>query len=122
MTGKEKLTLKGHSKPLTSLAFSPDGKTLASSSVDKTIKLWDVTTGEEKAIFRGTTSQDSLTAGTKRGLTYDGFDISKMKPTGVAKEDIDNAYQIITFDCELPDTFNARISERWNGIPPISEN
>jgi WD40 repeat protein len=29
-----------------SVAYSPDGKTLASGSYDKTIKLWDVATGK----------------------------------------------------------------------------
>jgi hypothetical protein len=33
-------TLKGHSDRVTSLAFSPDRQTLASGSMDKTIKLW----------------------------------------------------------------------------------
>ena len=38
-------TLKGHSDPVQSVAFSPDGKTLASGSADETIKLWRVRDG-----------------------------------------------------------------------------
>jgi WD40 repeat protein len=38
--------LSGHSAIVKSLAFSPDGRTLASGSVDKTIILWDVKTGQ----------------------------------------------------------------------------
>src|SRR5882724_7512154 len=35
----------GHSNSVDSVAFSADGKTLASGSKDKTIKLWEVATG-----------------------------------------------------------------------------
>jgi len=38
-TGKVTLTLKGHLG--TSVAFSPDGTRIASSSKDGTVKIWD---------------------------------------------------------------------------------
>lgn len=43
----------GHSDSVRSIAFSPDGKTLASASSDHTIKLWDVATGIELRTLKG---------------------------------------------------------------------
>jgi WD40 repeat protein len=34
--------LHGHEKPITSLAITPDGKTLVSGSYDQTIRIWDI--------------------------------------------------------------------------------
>lgn len=45
-TGAERLTLKGHDKPVRTIAFSPDGHTLYSGSFDGTVRVWDTTTGE----------------------------------------------------------------------------
>ncbi|KAK0910306.1 hypothetical protein LTR02_003916 [Friedmanniomyces endolithicus] len=44
--GAEMQKLEGHKRRLTSLAFSPDGKTLMSGSKDCAV-IWDVATGEE---------------------------------------------------------------------------
>ena len=45
-TGKLLQTLSEHLDSVSSVAFSPDGQTLASASLDKTIKLWNVSTGK----------------------------------------------------------------------------
>ncbi|WP_414567827.1 WD40 repeat domain-containing protein [Nostoc sp. CCY 9925] len=39
--------LAGHNDPINSVAFSPDGQTLASGSRDGSVKLWDVQSGKE---------------------------------------------------------------------------
>ena len=38
--------LSGHANCVYTLAFSPDGKTLASGSMDQTVKFWDTSTGQ----------------------------------------------------------------------------
>jgi WD40 repeat protein/energy-coupling factor transporter ATP-binding protein EcfA2 len=44
-------TFKGHTDIVTSVALSPDGKTLATGSTDTTVKLWNVATGEVVMTF-----------------------------------------------------------------------
>ncbi|HJZ67192.1 MAG TPA: hypothetical protein VKF81_03525, partial [Blastocatellia bacterium] len=46
-SGQEVATLKGHADSVWSVAFSSDGKMLASGSSDNTVKLWLAATDEE---------------------------------------------------------------------------
>lgn len=59
-TGELLADLSGHKQNVVSLAFSADGKTLASSSFDSSLKLWHLATGRELISRRsvGTILQD----------------------------------------------------------------
>jgi WD40 repeat protein len=56
LSGRRVHTFEGHGGPITTLAFSPDGRLLASGSNDTTILLWEVTRlprGGQKAVELG---------------------------------------------------------------------
>jgi len=44
--------LRGHTAPVTAVAYSPDGTRIVSGSGNGTIKVWDTATGEEVITFR----------------------------------------------------------------------
>ena len=52
-THQEVALLTGHTDDVISVAFSPDGSTVASGSRDETVRLWDAVTGQEKATLTG---------------------------------------------------------------------
>jgi WD40 repeat protein len=85
-TGKERLRLKGHAEPTLCLAFSPDGRLLASSASDSTLKLWDLATGAELAQLSGHRGQVRALVFSPDGkLLYSGGDDTSILVSDMAR-------------------------------------
>ena len=52
-TGAELALLRGHTAQVQRVAFSPDGKILASTGNDSTLRLWNTQTGEQLTVISG---------------------------------------------------------------------
>src|SRR5947199_93272 len=73
-TGKEIFAFLGHTSWVSKLAFSPDGRLMASSSKDQTLRVWDLQTGKEIRTLKGQTDGRSLAFSPDgKRLARDGF-------------------------------------------------
>ena len=59
-TGKSEAELKGHSRIVNSVVFSPDGRHVVSGSGDSTVCIWNVVTGESSAFADCALLQDGI--------------------------------------------------------------
>ena len=75
-----------------------------------------------RAVARGTNPDPELSPQTIKGLSEDGLTPQESFPKNLSLEDVQSAQQIITF-CELPVGYQGQASiERWDGVPPVSED
>jgi WD40 repeat protein len=56
LTGRVLHNLVGHTADVNCIAFSPDGRRIATTASDRTVKLWDSATGREVFTLRGHTA------------------------------------------------------------------
>ncbi len=68
-TGREVVTLRGHTQLSVALAFSPDGKRLATGGSEGLARLWDVANGQELIALRGHTDVINSVAFSADGRT-----------------------------------------------------
>ncbi len=68
-TTRQKGILKGHVGSVLTIAFSDDGKTIATGSIDNTVRIWDSVTKEQIALFEGHKSSVACVAYSPDGKT-----------------------------------------------------
>lgn len=75
-----------------------------------------------QAKARGTNPDTELSEQTVQGLAKDGLIPIEPAPQGLSTNDVQSAQRIVSF-CELPAEYGeAAISERWDDIPPVSQD
>lgn len=74
------------------------------------------------AIARGTNPDRELSVEAVRGLLEDGLSPAETTPQKLTEVDLQTAQRVIGF-CDLPlEVRRKAVVERWDGVPPVSEN
>ena len=75
-----------------------------------------------RAIARGTHPDEELSPKAIAGLREDGLLPTESTPQKLSLSDVESAQSIVSF-CELPEEYqNKAAIERWDDVPPVSEN
>ncbi len=75
-SGKLDAVLREHTASATSVAYRPDGKQIATSSDDQTIRLWDPATGRQTAILKAEVAPPNLDRNPLVAYSSDGSRIA----------------------------------------------
>jgi WD40 repeat protein len=113
-SGKEVLTLKGHTDQVSSVAFSVDGKRIASGSYDQTVKVCDAQTRQEAFTLKGHTRYVMSVAfspdGKRIATGSTNYKRQDDKPGGVKVWDADTGQEVLTLTGHTRDVWSVAFS------------
>jgi WD40 repeat protein len=130
--------LQGHTNAITRLLATPDGKTLLSSSLDRTIRLWDpagAVTGSIEVVLDAETREREAKRGKKDAAAAPGVKVEKLEAAQVLGEHQewiramglaadgrrlitgDDGANVIVWDVSSGHREAPRVVSRWKGYP-----
>ena len=94
---REIFSLNRHRRPVTGVAFSPDGKRILTGSEDMTLKLWDAGKGQELLSIEGNSGQISSVAFSPDGQRIVSGSVPFASPGMVRVWDAAKGQELLSF-------------------------
>ncbi|MCI0684301.1 MAG: sigma-70 family RNA polymerase sigma factor [Gemmataceae bacterium] len=124
--GKEFVALQGHEAVVYRAAFAPDGKTVVTTSYDRTIRVWEFPSGKPIGFLTGHKSwakgiaflPDGTLVTASLDKTIRFWDVAKRKQLKVWNTDMRMASLAVSADGTMLATASDAITDRKNDLPP----
>jgi eukaryotic-like serine/threonine-protein kinase len=117
-TGAVLLTLKGHTRPILTAAYSPDGSRIATADIDGIVRIWDAHNGAEVTIIRGV----GLMNNPPLSFSRDGSRIAGVTSVGAKIWSATTGAELVTFKGHTRPVCSATYSADDSRVVTASED